>query len=218
MAGAARPWVIKIGGSLAAGPANLARWLAALEAGRRRVVVVPGGGPFADAVRDAQTALRFDDSTAHRMALLAMEQYGAVLCALGHGFVPAVTFDDIARARRDGLVPVWAPTALALAAAEIPHGWAVTSDSLAAWLCDRLDAAALVLVKSAPRPPDGTPARLAAAHGLVDAAFPRFAPQGCPAACLGPGDQDLLAAALQGRSGLSGRIAPAPAWEAAALC
>ena len=86
-AAAPRPWIVKIGGSLAAGPAALGRWLLALEAGRRRVVVVPGGGPFADTVRSAQAELGFDDSTAHRMALLAMEQYGMALCALGTPFL-----------------------------------------------------------------------------------------------------------------------------------
>ncbi|MGQ9366481.1 amino acid kinase family protein [Azospirillum sp. ST 5-10] len=214
---APRPWVVKIGGSLAAGPHTLRDWLRAVEAGRRRAVVVPGGGPFADAVRAAQAALGFDDSTAHRMALLAMEQYGAALCALAPGFVPAATPDDMVRARRDGLVPVWAPSALALAAAEIPHRWEVTSDSLAAWLAGRLDAEALVLVKSAPRPADGTPLETVMEQGLVDPAFSRFAPPGCAVACLGPGDPRVLAAALAGQGGLPGQLATASAgvWEVA---
>ena len=44
-----------------------------------RIVVVPGGGPFADAVRDFDRSLGLSPHTAHWMALLAMDQYGHVL-------------------------------------------------------------------------------------------------------------------------------------------
>ena len=43
---------------------------------------VAGGGVFADAVRSAQQRFTFSDAAAHAMALLAMEQYAALLADL----------------------------------------------------------------------------------------------------------------------------------------
>src|ERR1700681_3045121 len=81
MRAAGGPTVVKLGGSHAFSP-HLKDWL---DAGARcagRVVLVPGGGPFSDAVRAAQPRMGFDDRAAHHMALLAMEQYGCALASL----------------------------------------------------------------------------------------------------------------------------------------
>ena len=71
-------WVVKLGGSLceqAPETSPLRDWLDLLVCeGAGRVVIVPGGGKFADAVRGAQAQWCFDDLTAHNMALLAMSQ------------------------------------------------------------------------------------------------------------------------------------------------
>ena len=162
--------VVKLGGSLAFAPA-LTAWLAALAAGGGRAILVPGGGPFADQVREAQRRCSFDDATAHRMALLAMEQYGLMLCGLNSALRPAATRAAVARVRRQGLVPVWLPSAMALGRPEIAESWDVTSDSLAAWLTGTLGLRHLVLVKSAPPPEPATTERLAAA-GYIDPMLP----------------------------------------------
>src|SRR5260221_6528865 len=151
--------VVKLGGSLAFAAA-LTDWLAALASGRGRAVLVPGGGPFADQVREAQRRRPFDDATAHRMALLAMEQYGLLLCGLHPALRPAKSRAEIAWLRRQGLVPVWLPSAMALGQPEIEESWDVTSDSLAAWLAGALGLRQLVLVKSAPPPEPATTERL----------------------------------------------------------
>ena len=162
--------VVKLGGSLAFAPA-LTEWLAVLAASGGRVVLVPGGGPFADQVRDAQRRRRFDDATAHRMALLAMEQYGLMLCGLHPALHPAKSRAEIRRLRREGLVPVWLPSAMALRRPEIAESWDVTSDSLAAWLAGALGIRHLVLLKSAPPPQPATAAQLVAA-GYIDPMLP----------------------------------------------
>src|ERR1700741_4474814 len=75
-----RPAVIKIGGSCAFS-LDLRRWSAMVAACGGRAVVVPGGGPFADAVRAAQQRMKFDDAAAHHMAMLGMEQFGHALAS-----------------------------------------------------------------------------------------------------------------------------------------
>ena len=151
--------VVKLGGSSAASPL-LRPWLDAIAAAAGRVVLVPGGGPFADAVRTAQAALGFDDATAHAMALLAMAQYGFFLASLGALLTPADSTDAIRRALAAGLVPVWLPPATLGPAEGVPASWDVTSDSLSLLLAGWLGAPHLLLIK--PR-----------THGenLLDAAF-----------------------------------------------
>jgi dihydroneopterin aldolase len=197
--------VVKLGGSLLATPDILRRWLRPLAAAGGRLVVVPGGGPFADAVRTAQRSMGFDDRTAHRMALLAMEQYGLLLASLEPRLVPAETIGAVRAALRRKYVAIWFPARLAGDADGIEENWDVTSDSLAAWLALQLGASALWLVKSCAVPVQD-PARLAAA-AVVDAKFPRFcAALRCPVEVLGPDDVERLTAALAQRD-----VTPAPA-------
>lgn len=165
-------WVLKLGGSLACSPL-LKHWVEALDASAGRLVVVPGGGPFADEVRAMQRLWAFDDSTAHRLALVAMEQYGVMLSALGRNLRPVASRTAIACALRDGVVPVWLPTQMALGCRDIAESWEVTSDSLAAWLAGRLAATCLVLVKSVAVAPHSTAHDLAR-QGIVDPALPGF--------------------------------------------
>lgn len=184
--------VVKLGGSLAKAQ-TLRGWLASLARGKGRAVVVPGGGAFADAVREQQERLQFSDRAAHRMAILAMEQFALVLGDLRPELTPCVSEQDMREVLGRGAIPVWLPSGMALADAEIPESWDVTSDSLSAWLAGRLGATRLALVKStaAPQPLDP---QLLAARGLVDRHFPRFL-AGAKLALdwIGPGEEDRLA-------------------------
>ncbi len=141
----ARLAIVKLGGSHASGP-HIKDWLAAIAAEAGAVVIVPGGGPFADAVRSAQASMGYDDSAAHAMALMAMAQFGRALMSLNPALRIAASRSAILRALKDRKVPVWSPETMARAAA-LPETWALTSDSLAAWLAGALARAHLVLVK-----------------------------------------------------------------------
>jgi len=170
-----RPCVVKIGGSLA-GSDLLLRWLAAIELIPGDVILVPGGGLFADAVRQAQKTMGFDDLAAHRMALLAMEQYGLALAALSPRLAPSPTLAAIQRAWRLGKIPVWAPSHMLDGESPVPPSWETTSDSLAAWLVKQLGASKLLLIKSAEPPEgDGVSLRDLVEADLVDSLFPGFA-------------------------------------------
>src|SRR5437016_4493749 len=138
--------VVKLGGSHAFSD-HLRCWIAALESCGGSVVIVPGGGPFADTVRAAQQKMGFDDRAADHMALLAMEQYGCALVSLGARLALADTVTSIYRIAREGRVPVWSPARMALRARDLPISWEMTSDSLAAWLAGEIGARHLVLVK-----------------------------------------------------------------------
>ncbi len=184
--------VAKLGGSVAKGQ-TLRDSLAVLARGGGRLVVVPGGGAFADVVRQQQAHLRFSDRAAHRMAILAMEQYAWAIADMRPELVPCARESSMRDALARGLIPVWLPSEMALADADVPESWEVTSDSLSAWLAGRLGARRLVLVKSASAPQPLDP-ELLAARGLVDRFFPRFL-DGAQLTLdwIGPGEEDRLA-------------------------
>jgi aspartokinase-like uncharacterized kinase len=183
--------VVKLGGSVAE-TEGLSGWLAALSAGAGRAVLVPGGGVFADAVRSEQQRHGFSDRAAHRMALLAMEQYALMLADRHPVLAPCRTIGEIHAALERRTLPVWLASELVLGDPAIPESWDVTSDSLAAWLARRLEADRLVLVKSVPAA-HPLEVETLAATGMVDKAFPRFL-AGLPVALdwIGPGEEGRL--------------------------
>jgi 5-(aminomethyl)-3-furanmethanol phosphate kinase len=133
--------VVKVGGGL--GDDALPGLCAALgELGRRHpLLVVPGGAGFAGAVRAADRRFGLRATTSHRMAILGMEQFGWLLSDL----IPdAVRCADLPRVHA-GRTTVLLPAALPLD--QLPASWEVTSDSIAAWVADRVGAGRLVLVK-----------------------------------------------------------------------
>ncbi|AXE96072.1 amino acid kinase family protein [Paraburkholderia sp. 22099] len=163
-------WVVKIGGSLSHEP-TLRNWLDELcEVGGGRVVIVPGGGDFADKVRQYQSEWRFDDLVAHNMCLLAMTQYAIMMQGVRPELVLASSEAKIRRALRDGHVAVWVPTALMRDTPDAMSNWDTTSDSLAAWLSTMLNAERLIVVKSCPIFEDERLETLAAT-GVVDRRF-----------------------------------------------
>ena len=75
--------VVKVGGGLLSRAGAFDRVTEALTAFTRgrRVLIVPGGGPFADAVRQMFKRIKIGDDAAHWMAVLSMDQYAYALAA-----------------------------------------------------------------------------------------------------------------------------------------
>lgn len=143
-------WVVKIGGSLLGSP-ELAKWLEVLvKFSDGKIIIVPGGGLFANSVREAQKVSNVSDAVAHQLALLAMDQYGIMLAGMNAALVTASSELEIAERGWQHRGIVWLPSKMALADSSIPKNWHVTSDSLSAWLANKLDAEQLILVKSKP--------------------------------------------------------------------
>ena len=140
--------VVKLGGSLQA-DALLPNWLEMLaRVGTGKAVIVPGGGAFADQVRLVQQTWKFSDVIAHRMALLAMDQFALQLQGMNGELVVADSLLGIERVLKNAQTPIWLPSAMCVSAKGVTASWDVTSDSLAAWLARALHATQLILVKS----------------------------------------------------------------------
>ncbi len=164
--------IIKVGGSLAE-TGRLNEVLALIAETRRPVIVVPGGGQFAEKVRDLQNALRFDDAAAHRLAMLGMHQMAEVYFKLQPRLAPADSIEGIARILATGQIPVWLPLQMCQDDPEIPANWSITSDGLAARLAERMGGLPLVLLKSIEVDATETAEKLAEG-GVVDQAFPEI--------------------------------------------
>jgi aspartokinase-like uncharacterized kinase len=133
-------WVVKLGGSLDDNPV-LQDWLDALaHYGKGRTVIVPGGGMFADAVRNAQRRWHFGDVAAHHMAILAMQQMALMFHALNAELFLADGAAEIEAALRQGKVALWLPDYRYVDSIGIERSWRVTSDSLADGLSCALSA------------------------------------------------------------------------------
>jgi 5-(aminomethyl)-3-furanmethanol phosphate kinase len=196
--------IVKLGGSLAYSPQHDA-WLAALASWGGPLILVPGGGPFANAVRDAQHWMGFDDIAAHRMALLAMEQFAVALGSYSEVFALAASRRDMDAAIRTKKIPIWLPSLMTLAAPDVPISWDVTSDSLAAWLAGIYAAPRLLLIKSRDLTGPISTGDVAA-QDIVDPLFPHFAARSRAAVWItGPASLPGAAAILQsgGMPGIS---------------
>jgi aspartokinase-like uncharacterized kinase len=189
------PMVIKLGGSHALSP-HLQDWLDAVSGCAGKVVIVPGGGPFADTVRIAQEKMGFDDRAAHRMALLAMEQYACALASLDTKLTLADSLAAIRRTLAQRRVPVWCPVRMTLRAKDVPCSWEVTSDSLAAWLSGRIGARRMLLVKQVTMSTDPVRIDDLVTRAIVDKAFPAMLGD-LEAFIAGPGDFAATAAAIR---------------------
>ena len=161
--------LVKVGGALLASRDALDTAARALDSAAARgagVVVLPGGGPFADSVRRVDAALGSGPDAAHWMAILAMDQYAHLFASRTTRARIVEHPAEVTGALAHGRLPVVAPYRWLRARDPLPHSWDVTSDSVAAWMAGELGAKRLILVK----PVVGDHA------ALVDAYFERALP------------------------------------------
>lgn len=144
-------YVLKLGGSLMATSRELVRALLSLGAGNEKgpdgdgysFLVVPGGGPMADLVREIYSREGLSQEAAHWMAVLAMEQYARFLA---DGTGAALTTEIVRPGRGEGSVEeehlrILLPyQALLRDDFSIEHNWDFTSDAVAALVAARLSA------------------------------------------------------------------------------
>lgn len=167
--------VVKLGGSLArvGGLPHLSDQLSA--AGRRHpILVVPGGGDFADLVRAYDQRYQLTDSTAHWMAILAMDQYGYLLAHTIPGSAMVREPSQIHEVVKKGRVAVLLPFQLLHTRDPLPHRWTVTSDSIAAWVAAHLCAHRLILLKDVDGLYTSDPKRNPEAHLLPAVSLDRL--------------------------------------------
>jgi aspartokinase-like uncharacterized kinase len=189
--------VVKLGGSLldwTDWPRQFREWLRRQP--RAATILLVGGGGLADVVRGWDRTYRLDATASHRLAIGTM----SLTARLAAGLLPeAMLIDrweslvewlaeyreatDVSSESTEGPGPLivldpWdfmervEPT---VAGQRLPHGWQVTSDSIAARLAVAVGNAELVLMKSSLPPASIATLEQAVRLGLVDGFMPEAA-------------------------------------------
>jgi aspartokinase-like uncharacterized kinase len=185
----------KLGGSLLSQPDLVPRLRAVLEQpvsfdsswpGTELVkpLIVVGGGPVADAVRDWDKIHQLGDERAHDLALRSMSFNAHLITALLQNARVVASRAEADRAWLDGKIAVLDATAFVdheeqVTGNLLPRSWDITSDSIAASVALRWPAAALVFLKSVALPAE-LDLPTAAKQGLVDPYLPNLAARLCP--------------------------------------
>ncbi len=140
--------VLKVGGSLSRCPLKLR--VLCLKIGvlskKHRLIVVGGGGEFADVVREFDKRLCLTATAAHRMAILGMDQYGLVLSDLLPNAVATESIEKAQDMFDHGRLPVFLPSRLMFKENPLENSWDVTSDSIALYIARLLDACRVILI------------------------------------------------------------------------
>ncbi len=130
--------VVKLGGSLINSAPDIVNCLleyANSAKGRNvPILIVPGGGIFADSIRSVVKQYDIGEVAAHWMACLAMEQYGYYLIDKT-GARGINSINDL----QSG-ISILLPYRLLKETDELAHSWDVTSDTIAAWVANMVDA------------------------------------------------------------------------------
>jgi 5-(aminomethyl)-3-furanmethanol phosphate kinase len=146
--------VVKVGGGLVTVPGALEPVCSTIAAAARQrpMLVVPGGGPFADLVRALDRKMKLSAEAAHWMAILGMDQYAHLLADLMTGAVLVDGPGEIGGHLSAAGLAVLAPSRWMRSADVLPHSWNVTSDSIAAFVAGAVGATRLILIKPVAAP------------------------------------------------------------------
>jgi 5-(aminomethyl)-3-furanmethanol phosphate kinase len=133
--------MLKVGGSLALFPQKLRGLCKILSEVSENypLVVLPGGGEFADAVRTLDERFKLSCWVSHRMSILGQDQYGFLLKDLISNAVEVSTFEETQRVLDCKKLPVFLPSKLFFSEDPLENSWDVTSDSIAAYIAGRMD-------------------------------------------------------------------------------
>lgn len=197
MSKASTRWIIKFGGSLSESN-DLRIALAALVG--KDVIIVPGGGPFADDVRSQQIHLGFHDDLAHRLAIHAMGLYGRMLMGLEPRLGLLKSTRPTATPPVEGHARIWLPDPDDACLASLEASWRITSDSIATQLAISLGVPHVLLLKSLDTVPGSECLLGASAQGIVDEALPDLVKERGDKVKIwrtGPSDFDTLAQGLE---------------------
>jgi len=140
--------VAKIGGSLLSHPKKLRNLCAKLSmvSKKHSLIVVPGGGEFADVVRNLDKKFSLSCSVSHHMAILGMDQYGLLLSDLIPNSKIVREFKDIKYFLDSCNLSVFLPSKIMFNEDPLENSWNVTSDSIAFYVATRLQATKVLFV------------------------------------------------------------------------
>ncbi len=135
-------WIIKIGGSWIKNSnlEKLIKLLVNLE--NQKFVIIPGGGIFADSVRESSKINNIPDNVSHFMALKSTEIFGYMIKSFERKIHITESIDNFKEKN------LWLPSKILKNEKNFKKDWESTSDSVATWLYSKISSRGLIFVKS----------------------------------------------------------------------
>jgi aspartokinase-like uncharacterized kinase len=127
--------IVKLGGSLQEKGREIIQVLSDYaETKADTVIIIPGGGHFVKRIKELSEQEVISDDAAHWMAVLGMHQYGFYL-GDGSGIEIVESMEELSNVVHIGVL---LPYNLLKADDSLPHTWNVTSDTIAAFIANKV--------------------------------------------------------------------------------
>ncbi len=138
-------WVLKIGGSLFPKEAiDLCEFIVNQTDLGAEILIVCGGGEFANKVRNYNDLLGFSNTANHRSAIMCMDIIGTLLADKVEGLESVNSLEDALKVAEHGKIPVLNSYTMIEDHDPLEHSWRVTSDSIALYISNLLKAKLLI--------------------------------------------------------------------------
>ena len=139
--------VIKIGGSLAEETIQFRKLCNKINelSKKHEILIVPGGGKFADSVREFDRKFSLSNEIAHQMAILAMDQFGMLLSDLIPESYVSYSLETATKTASSQTTSILLPSHLMFKAESLEKSWNVTSDTIAAYVAKEVKAEKLII-------------------------------------------------------------------------
>lgn len=137
-------WIVKIGGSWLKNPSLPSLLIKIKKICNKEIVIVPGGGSFADSIRDVSDKTKMSEKLANKLALKSTELFAEYLKELDND----LCLIDNPRNFKKEKICIWLPSKKLSQNNSFKNNWDSTSDSVAAWLANKIMAKGVIFIKS----------------------------------------------------------------------
>ena len=142
-------WVLKLGGSLFPEKAiELCKAIVdlnnSIEYHHKKILLICGGGAFANKIRDYDYDLHFSNTANHNTAIICMDIIGTLLADKVDGLESVKSIENAISVADQGKLPVLIPSFIMERNDPLKHAWSVSSDSIALYLSNLLKAKLLI--------------------------------------------------------------------------
>ncbi|CAB3290088.1 [5-(aminomethyl)furan-3-yl]methyl phosphate kinase [Methanocaldococcus lauensis] len=137
--------IVKIGGSLTYDAKPLLKTLKNYaKENNKNIVIIPGGGEFANVVRKIDKSLNLSNSLSHKLAIKCMDLIGEIYSEIGN--IKAYnTLFDLKREIKKEKIAILLPSKILISTDISEHSWDVTSDSLSLYIGNLLDVKEIII-------------------------------------------------------------------------
>lgn len=135
--------VVKIGGSLF--PKYTKELCEYLTKSEEKLVLVNGGGTLANNIREFNKINSFSEDINHWNAIKCMDIIGNFIADENKDIIPITDLKEIESIHKSNKIPLILTYELMRKEDPLKHSWDVTSDSIACWIANKINAKLLIL-------------------------------------------------------------------------